>query len=424
MIKKKLTLLFLLIFSISLTSAGNYGAGTYGSGVYGGGEVISSITPSGGGSCTYNWQCTEWFPSTCPESGIQERICVNRGTCSGKTGMPNQTRTCEYLGPSEPLFDIYLTLEDEYKEICPGDKIRANVKLENYARVELLDAFMTYWIVDENNKLIAELKDTRAVEKESSFNIALKIPSSTPSGTYRIYAQITYSGNKTAVTGESFVILSKEDCNLFPQINKIYLIYGIVGVFLILFILILIKLFKTGFKITRKKRKTGTYKEYKKKIKRNLKKIRSKRFLIFLFSFMAVNILLITGKTMIGFAVNNSSSESGNWNILWFILSAILLGFIFGFRKKISKIIKMKKRDKHPKESIKGLIKKKVYSEDGDYIGEIESVLLTENRINSLIIKLNKKQFKVKGAIVKYKDVKGVGHIVIIDREILEKLNI
>ncbi|MFH1585490.1 MAG: PRC-barrel domain-containing protein [archaeon] len=68
---------------------------------------------------------------------------------------------------------------------------------------------------------------------------------------------------------------------------------------------------------------------------------------------------------------------------------------------------------------------KKVYLENGDYIGKVKDALLRENKIDSLKIELDKKQrFKVKGVIVKYKEVKSIGHIVIVDNKILEKLNI
>jgi len=50
---------------------------------------------------------------------------------------------------------------------------------------------------------------------------------------------------------------------------------------------------------------------------------------------------------------------------------------------------------------------------------------LVENKIDSLRIKLDKKhKFKIKGIVLKFKDAKDIGHIVIIDEKILEKLNI
>jgi hypothetical protein len=283
---KKLILIFIILL-VPLVLAGNYGEGDYGEGIYVGGEITETPTPdpetpSGGGSsggsggsvtrsptCSYDWQCTNWFPSTCPESGIQERICANKGNCTGIEGIPEQTQTCEYLGPEEPLFDIYLTLPEDYKRICIGNKIKANIILENYGEVELLDAFMTYWIIDENNTLIAELKDTRAVEKETSFTIEMKIPEGANEGIYRLYAEITYDGNKTAVSGESFDVLPQEDCAFFNTFNWMYLVYiggGIVG--LLLLILIIKSL---------KKKKKRVLRDHRSRIKKNLQKIKDSK---------------------------------------------------------------------------------------------------------------------------------------------------
>lgn len=126
--KRSEIFLLFVILSISLVSAGNYGAGSYGTGVFNVGEVpVTTIIPSGGGAgagCTYNWNCTNWFPEECPISGIQERVCANKGTCSGTAGMPDQTRTCIYEH-KEPLFDVFLTIPPQYEKICAGNKIKA-----------------------------------------------------------------------------------------------------------------------------------------------------------------------------------------------------------------------------------------------------------------------------------------------------------
>ena len=46
--------------------------------------------------------------------------------------------------------------------------------LKNYGKIELLDAYMTYWIINENNTLIVELKDTRAVKNTKEFKMHVK----------------------------------------------------------------------------------------------------------------------------------------------------------------------------------------------------------------------------------------------------------
>ena len=202
--------------------------------------------------------------------------------------------------------------------------------------------------------------------------------------------------------------------------------YGVEGIFLVLLVLILIKFFKK-FRITRRKTgKTKTHKEYRDKIKQNLKKIRGKTFLMILIGFMLIGVLFIWGNSITGFAVRSASAVSHNWGVFGFILIIGMLGFlIFIYRKRIIEKIEIKRMNKNPKNGIKGLIKKKVYCVEGNYIGKVDEVLLGENKIESLRIRLNKKQkFKIKGIIIKYKNVKSVGHIVIVDNQILEKLNI
>ena len=99
---------------------------------------------------------------------------------------------------------------------------------------------------------------------------------------------------------------------------------------------------------------------------------------------------------------------------------------MFIHRQKIKtgiEIIKEKGRRKYPCNSIKGLIDKKVYSESGHYIGEVNDIILGENRIDSLKIKLDKKhKFKAGGIVIDYKQVKSVNEIVIIDDRVSEYL--
>ncbi len=274
MIKKKLTLIFLFLLVLPLISAGNYGVLRYSTGVYSVGEVVSTpITPpgspgGGGPSCVYDWQCTNWFPAECPESKIQERICANKGTCTGTLGMPKQNRTCIYEDPTEPLFDIFLSIPKQYTEICAGRNLKANIKLENYGKLELLDAFMIYWIINQNNTLIAELKDTRAVKEKINFNAEIKIPELTPQGTYRLYAQITYSNNKTAVAGESFEIIEVLSCKLYYNIPQYILILFAGFTFFIIIVLIIRKIKK---RIKERKETPHKIKEIKSTIKRKMK---------------------------------------------------------------------------------------------------------------------------------------------------------
>jgi hypothetical protein len=276
-------LLFAMLSSLSFASASSYGAGSYGAGVYGIGETTATPqapgSGGGGASCVYDWQCTGWFPEECPVSGIQERLCVNKGTCTGTANLPEQTRACEYEH-KEPLFDIFLELPEKSKEICAGEKISADIKLENYGRLELLDAFMTYWIVDENNKLIAELKDTRSIADMLIFEVSLKIPKKTSVGTYKLYAQITYSENKTALAGNSFEILDEDSCKMFFDANQYlpFILAGAGSIILIIMAILLVKKLQMHKASERKRRKTlREIRQQKKQAKKRAQKLKKEK---------------------------------------------------------------------------------------------------------------------------------------------------
>ncbi len=214
--------------------------------IYPAAAVTPPVTGGEGGrisaaaECDYDWKCTSWFPMACPIDGIQERMCVNYGTCTGTLGMPDLTRVCYYEGPFEPLFDIFLTISSEYKEVAPGDYVRADVKLENFGKLELLDAFMTYWILDQNNKLIVEAKDSRSVTDELVYGIELLVPVDTIQGTYKLYAQINYDDNKTALAGESFKVALKPAERIPFDYSKYIMPFVLAFALLIILILIIL----------------------------------------------------------------------------------------------------------------------------------------------------------------------------------------
>ena len=59
---------------------------------------------------------------------------------------------------------------------------------------------------------------------------------------------------------------------------------------------------------------------------------------------------------------------------------------------------------------------KEVYTDSGDYIGKVEEVIIEKNKIDSLRVKLDDKKttYKTKGLIIKYSQVKGIKHVIII----------
>lgn len=430
---KFFTILIGILFLISFISAnynsGTYGAGRYGKGVYGIGEVISTPSiniPSSSSSlknneksvCTYEWKCTEWFPQECPASGFQERICINKGTCTGIKGMPEIKRNCTYKH-KKPLFDIFLKIEN--KKICPGEELKVKIKLENYGKIELLDAFMTYWIVDKNNSLVAELKDTRAVSGKKEFEIKIDIPKSIQKGTYRIYSRIDYLNNQTAIAGDSFSIQSNKYCKKIElkSFNKNCILYALIIVILIITIFCIIKKIKE--KLNKKKPVKNRYYEYKEKIKKRLKKIKSKNYIIFVIGISSLTGVFYIKKSITGFIINNGNLIYNNL-LISFILFIVLISLLFFiYKKRIYELIESKKERKY-NNRLKNLINKKVYTEKGKYFGKVKNIIIQNNKIYGLKINTSK-ICRLKKVIITYRDIKSIKEIVIIKHNVLERIN-
>ncbi len=193
--------------------------------------TTSSTSPSGGGSsssftsqCTNDWVCTEWYPEPCPDSGVQKRLCVNKGTCVGDFGMPETKRECAYQKPTGPLFDLLVSIPLSKKFISPQDSLAAELTLINVGDKKQLDAFLRYWIVDKNNNLIAEARETRAVTEKIKFDVKMQMPRGIEYGSYRFFAQIDYDENKTAIGGDSFQVVE----SAFPVYFQLYSILLVV----------------------------------------------------------------------------------------------------------------------------------------------------------------------------------------------------
>ena len=117
------------------------------------------------------------------------------------------------------------------------------------------------------------------------------------------------------------------------------------------------------------------------------------------------------------------ATDSNKGIILIPLIILFVLALLIIFGKKIIKFLseKMENSHKHPKNSVKGLINKKVYSESGHYIGKVKDIILGENKIENLKIKVDRKHnFKTKGMIINYKQVKSAGEVIIISEKVLE----
>ncbi len=139
------------------------------------------------------------------------------------------------VSAQEALFDIQITIPDDYKIIYPGDELLTSIRLVNLGSEGRVDVFLDYWITDSEQNVILKKKETVAVETQANFVRTFDISKNIKPGKYHLYAKITYADGREAVAEHSFDVIKK-------QIDKrIYYITGIILVVL-LFLLSLRKL--------------------------------------------------------------------------------------------------------------------------------------------------------------------------------------
>jgi len=407
-------------------------------------QPTSTPQQSGGGGgttiiiekCTYIWDCTSW--SLCSEEK-QKRECRNIGTCNGTENKPIEERDC-----SDALFDVSIKLNNLV--LTKNETLKFNVDLIEKLGIEKIDVHIKYSIIDKDNNEIFSQIETRAIQGSLSYQKEISEIKLTD-GEYKLRVDIIYGNLQKAFAEQKFEVAGKK---LESKYNALILFVLGIGILILLLIFIIIVILKrrrkvlieqnlgTGLKLLAEgsitearsvyenikkiynSREDSNREMYPKIIEFYNKILKSKPLIVFMgiIGVIVVSLSLfepnITGRAI---GIGEIKTTGGI-----FIFAAILvLVLLIILQKKIIEFLSSSCH-KHQNNSIKGLIKKKVYSESGDYIGKIEEVIIGENRIDSFKIKLKRKTGKVVGIVIKWKSVKNIKDVMIIDKEVLGRI--
>ena len=376
--------------------------------------------------CTYIWDCTPW--KICSE-GKQTRECKNKGTCNGTENKPIEEISC-----SEALFDIVLELKDI--ELTKNKTLKFNIDLTEKIGIEKIDVQIKYSIINESGAEIFSQIETKTIQKSLSYEKEID-EVWLVDGEYSLRVDILYNNLQIAFAEQKIKIVD-EKINFEEPVSNIQKTIGLLNNYKIIISIISIIILFGGLSFIFKKE--NHQKRFGKLIKGKIKYIftfiatligQIKYMFIFiailLFGILAfisglIGALAFTGKAIF----NIISKESSLLGLFVLVIISTLGWLIWKYKKKIKDIVEEtleKFVRKYPSNGIKRLIRKKVYSESGYYLGKVKEVILRKNRIENLIIKVDKKyKFKKEGIIVNYKDVRSIGKILIIDKDILEKI--
>ncbi|MBU2562489.1 MAG: hypothetical protein KKF68_02405 [Nanoarchaeota archaeon] len=180
------------------------------------------------------------------------------------------------------LFDVKVEILGRSLYVMPGGEVSANIKIFNLERGQSVDAFVEYFIIDENGTEIIYETETLFVETQTTFIKNFKIPEYVKLGKYVFYVKTTYDGKVASST--ALFIIGEPDFTT----REILAIIAVVFI-TILLIIILYKLREIKFRLPEEIKKTkgksffglmpkkgkreADLKSYKRRIKQRIEKI-------------------------------------------------------------------------------------------------------------------------------------------------------
>jgi len=379
-------------------------------------------SPGGGGGgggtttiiekCAYNWDCTPW--GVCSD-GRQTRECKNIGTCTGIENKPIEEMNC-----SEVLFDVVLKLKDI--KLTENGSLLFKVNLTEKIGVEKIDVHIKYSIINDDNYEIFGQIETKAVYEDLYYEKEIG-EIDLVDGEYILRVDVLYGNLQRAFVEQRFEVRDGELFFLSESgwvVSKLLIIFGI-----LIFVGILIAFVFVGL-VGERKREGDSSIVHLGGVGRGLKRVGVENKLVIIFVLVVLGFLFVIRKSITGFIIGDLVVWRSGWLVfIVAIIVIVLSAFLFRNRIKVFIVSFIGRiKPKYSKGSISGLIRKKVYTAEGDYVGRVIGVVLGDGVIDSLEIRLKKrKEISVKGIVVKYKEVKGVGRVVIIDGRVLEKVS-
>jgi len=129
--------------------------------------------------------------------------------------------------------NLEVGIHDNYKEVLAGKDIWFTIKIANLEDTGKVDISLNYWISDDKNSIIAENKETTAVQTQASFVRTFNVPINAKPGKYKINVKMDYGDSKEIAAETSFNVVEKQID------NRMYYIIAFVAVFVLVLIILI-----------------------------------------------------------------------------------------------------------------------------------------------------------------------------------------
>jgi len=136
--------------------------------------------------------------------------------------------------------NLEANIHDNYKEVLAGKDIWFTIKIANLEDTGKVDISLNYWISDDKNSIIAENKETMAVQTQASFVRTFSIPKDAQPGKYNLNVKMDYGDNKEITAETSFNVVEKQ------ADNTMYYLAAVLGAFILVLIILIFSYKKLG----------------------------------------------------------------------------------------------------------------------------------------------------------------------------------
>jgi hypothetical protein len=127
--------------------------------------------------------------------------------------------------------NLEVSVHDNYKEVLAGNDIWFTIKIANLGNLGKVDISLNYWISGDDNSIIAENKETMAVQTQASFVRSFNIPKDAKPGKYKLNVKMDYGDGKEVVAETSFNVIEKK------ADKRMYYIIAIAAAFVLVLII-------------------------------------------------------------------------------------------------------------------------------------------------------------------------------------------
>ncbi len=149
-------------------------------------------------------------------------------------GVEKRVSVIVEVEPPKSLFDIIVTVNPSTKTVLAGNTVIADISLFNLVGSGKFDVIVRYGIIDYNDKLLIEKRQTVAVETRAGIIGTMDVPRDSKPGTYSFFAATEINGADIGLGSDTFEVINPVEFSLKEGISASNVMFVLVVALLVI----------------------------------------------------------------------------------------------------------------------------------------------------------------------------------------------